>query len=128
MAAIERFEDIKAWQVGRELAAETYKLSSLGSFARDHGLRDQIQRASVSVMANVAEGFDSQSSAEFMRFLGYAIRSATEVQSHLYVALDQSYITSEQFSSMYEMAVEAKGLLYGFKRYLRKPKAEGSKH
>lgn len=68
-------------------------------------------------------GFDGQSNAEFMRFLGYAIRSATEIQSHLYVALDQAYITSEQFSSMYEMAAEAKGLLYGFKRYLRNHKA-----
>lgn len=123
MAAIERFEDIKAWQVGRELAAEVYKLSSHGAFAHDYGLRDQIQRAAVSVMANVAEGFDGQSNAEFMRFLGYAIRSATELQSHLYVALDQTYISSEQFSSMYKMAVEVKNLLYGFKRYLRNHEA-----
>ena len=68
-------------------------------------------------------GFDGQSNAEFMRFLGYAIRSATELQSHLYVDLDQTYISSEQFSSIYKMAVEAKNLLYRFKRYLRNHEA-----
>lgn len=67
--------------------------------------------------------FDGQSNAEFMRFLGYAIRSATELQSHLYVALDQTYISSERFKSVYKQAVEAKSLLHGFKRYLRNHKA-----
>ena len=117
--AIEKFEDIKAWQAGRKLTKAVYQMSSAGQFSRDYGLRDQIQRASVSVMANIAEGYDSLSNREFMRFLGYALRSATEVQSHLYVALDQDYASQDQFNAIYQQAIEVKNLLHGFLRYLR---------
>jgi len=79
-------------------------------------------RAAVSIMANVAEGFDSRSNQEFVRFLGYAVRSATEVQSHLYVALDQEYVSQDQFDAIYQQAVQVKSLLHGFIRYLRKSK------
>jgi len=78
--AIERFEDIKAWQRARELAREMYALSGCGNFATDFGLRDQIRRAAGSVMHNIAEGFDARSDPEFIRFPGYARRSATELQ------------------------------------------------
>ena len=118
--AIEKFEDIKAWQAGRKLTKAVYEISSAGRFGRDYGLRDQIQRASVSVMANIAEGYDSLSNKEFVRFLGYALRSATEVQSHLYVALDQDYASKDQFNAIYQQAIEVKRLLHGFLRYLRK--------
>jgi len=91
--AIDRFEDIEAWQVGRELTRKIYEAARVERFARDFGLRDQVQRAAVSIMANIAEGFDSQSNKAFIQFLGYALRSATEVQSHLYVALDQGYVS-----------------------------------
>ncbi len=78
---IQRFEDIQVWQRARELVREVYAISGRGAFARDTGLRDQIRRAAGSVMHNIAEGFDVGSDAEFIRFLGYARRSATEVQS-----------------------------------------------
>lgn len=72
-------------------------------------------------MANIAEGFDAQSDAEFIRFLGYARRSASEVQSHLYLALDRQHITQEEFEELYDRTVKVKQLIGGFIRYLRKP-------
>ena len=86
---------------------------------RDFVLRDQIQRASISIMANIAEGFDSGSNRELIRFLRYALRSASEVQSHLYVALDREYLPEDAFRSSYEKAVVVKNLLSGFIRYLK---------
>jgi len=117
--AIERFEDIEAWQVARTLARSIYEMTGQGKFKRDFGLRDQIQRAAISTMANVSEGFDSQSNRAFIQFLGYALRSATEVQSHLYVALDQEYISRDAFDDLYERAARVKSILHGFIRYLR---------
>jgi four helix bundle protein len=92
MALIKRIEDLQAWQEARRLVRDVYRISREGALARDFGLRDQIQRAAVSVMANVAEGFDCESHIEFARFLGFARRSSVEVQSLLYVALDTGYI------------------------------------
>jgi four helix bundle protein len=115
---IERFEDIQAWQVARELTRLVYSLSNNGGFKRDFGLRDQIRRAAVSVMANIAEGFDAATDTEFRRFLSYAKRSATEVQSHGYVARDQGYISPAEFEQVYAQASDAKGLIGGFARYL----------
>ena len=119
MVRIERFEDVQGWQKARELTRMVYSVTGQGAFARDFGLRDQIRRAAGSVMANVAEGFDAGSDAEFVRFLRYARRSASEVQSHLYIALDQGYIIQAQFDELYETAAEAKRLIGGFIRYLQ---------
>jgi four helix bundle protein len=119
MAGIERFEDIDAWKAARELTRHVYAVTREGSFSKDYGLRDQIQRAATSIMANIAEGFDSGSNKEFIRFLGYALRSATEVQSHLCVALDQRYFGEEKFQSSYDLATKVKNLIRGFIRYLR---------
>lgn len=116
---IEKFENIQAWQAARELTNAIYKATTHGQFARDYGLRDQIQRAAISVMANIAEGFGSQSTQTFIQFLGYALRSATEVQSHLYVALDQGYIDQNVFDQIYQQTGEVRNLIYGFIRYLR---------
>jgi four helix bundle protein len=85
---ISRFEDIESWQRARDLAAGVYGLSTQGAFRKDFGLRDQIQRACVSIMANIAEGFGRSGATEFIRYLTIAQASTTEVQSHLYVALD----------------------------------------
>jgi four helix bundle protein len=117
--SIERFEDIRAWQHARKLTNAIYQASNQESFAKDYRFREQIRSASVSIMANIAEGFDSSSDKEFLRFLSFARRSATEVQSHLYVALDQSYITQHQFDDLYQMTIAAKNLISGFMRYLR---------
>jgi four helix bundle protein len=88
MPLVQRFEDIQGWQEARKLVKMIYALTAKDAFARDFGMRDQIRRASVSIMANVAEGFDCESNIEFARFLGIARRSAVEVQSLLYAALD----------------------------------------
>lgn len=122
---IKRFEDIESWQVARKLTTSIYALSQSSSLGKDFGLRDQLQRAAVSIMANIAEGFDSRSDAEFVRFLSYAYRSATEVQSHLYVALDQEYLDEEAFSQIYDKATTVKKLLNGFIRYLKNKKSDG---
>lgn len=129
---INRFEDIEAWQAARELTRQIYKAAACEKFARDYGLRDQVQRAAVSIMANVVhpvkymrwtisrgKGFDSQSNKGFIQFLGYALRSATEVQSHLYVALDQGYVSRDEFDRLYTQAIKVKNLIHGFMRYLR---------
>jgi four helix bundle protein len=118
MMHIERFEDVQGWQKARELTRMVYSVTRQGAFARDFGLRDQMERASVSVMANIAEGFDAGADAEFIRFLRYARRSASEVQSHVYIALDQGYVTQAQFDEIYETAAETKRLIGGFIRYL----------
>ncbi len=117
--AIERFEEIKAWQRARELTKQVYEVSKTSSFAKDFGLRDQIRAAAGSVMHNIAEGFDAGSDPEFIRFLGYARRSATEVQSQLYVALDQGYVSQAQFERTYDLAEQCKRLINGFIAYLR---------
>lgn len=121
MAKIERFEDIRAWQEARVLAQMVYEVSAQGSFARDFGLRDQIREAAGSSMHNIAEGFDAGSDDEFVRFLRYARRSATEVQSQLYIALDQDYITLERFRQIYDQATYVKKLINAFIGYLRGP-------
>ena len=118
MAMIQRFEDIQAWQESRKLVKMIYSLTTKELFSEDYGMRDQIQRASVSTMANIAEGFDCESRVEFARFLGIARRSAVEVQSILYAALDTGYINQEEFDQHYEQARKAKALIGGFKRSL----------
>ena len=116
---IEKFENIEAWKKARALATAVYKATKGPLFSKDYGLRDQVQRAAVSIMANIAEGFDANSDDEFVRFLRYALRSASEAQSHLYVAADQGYISGEDFTQLYDQATEAKKLISGFIRYLR---------
>lgn len=118
MTMIQRFEDIQAWQESRKLVRMIYSLTNKELFSKDYGMRDQIQRASVSTMANIAEGFDCESRVEFARFLGITRRSAVEVQSILYAVLDNGYINQEEFDLHYEQARKAKALIGGFKRSL----------
>jgi len=120
MAMIQRFEDIQAWQEARILVKMIYQLTNKENFSKDYGMRDQIRRASVSVMNNIAEGFDCESKIEFARFLGIARRSAVEVQSVLYAALDVDYIDQAEFDLHYEQARKTKALTGGFKRSLTK--------
>ncbi len=120
MPLIERFEDIQGWQEARKLTKMIYDLTIKVEFGKDFGLRDQIRRASVSVMANIAEGFDCDSDIEFARFLGIARRSAVEVQSLLYAALDANYLNQQEFDIYYEQARKAKALVGGFKYSLIK--------
>lgn len=123
MGLIERFEDIQGWQEARKLVKMVYELTAKDAFTKDYGMRDQLRRASVSTMSNIAEGFDCDSDIEFARFLGIARRSAVEVQSILYAALDVNYISQHEFDLFYEQARVTKALVGGFKRSLTKKHA-----
>ncbi|MFQ5853822.1 MAG: four helix bundle protein [Candidatus Binatia bacterium] len=116
---IRRFEDIEAWQTARHLCKIIYRVTGDNKFQRDFGLRDQTRRAAVSIMANIAEGFDSRSNPEFIQFLYYSLRSASELQSHCYIAQDQGYISKSQFSEVYAVASKVKGMIFRFIEYLR---------
>jgi four helix bundle protein len=114
------FEEIQAWQKARELVREIYKTCQDGKLKRDFGLRDQICRAAVSSMSNIAEGFARKSDRDFAHFLDIAKGSATEVQSLLYVALDVGYVTRDEFDRVYKLAAEAASLIGGLTSYLRR--------
>ena len=116
---IERFEDIQSWQEARILTKRVYGITKEVQFKRDQALCGQIQRASVSIMANIAEGFDRQSRREFVQFLYYASASASEVQSHLYVAQDQEYVSMVNFKAIYDQTQKVKNLINGFIAYLK---------
>ena len=126
---IERFEDIEAWQpveslkverLARELTRKVYRLTKKPGFARDYGLKRQIQDAAGSSMHNIAEGFDSETNAEFIRFLRYSKRSCTEVQSELYIAVDEEYISPGEFKDVYEQARRTRAAVRGLINYLKK--------
>ncbi|HRQ33860.1 MAG TPA: four helix bundle protein [Anaerolineales bacterium] len=119
---IEKFEDIRAWQQARELTNQVYDLTEQVRFSKDFRLRDQIQGAAGSIMHNIAEGFDDGSDAEFIHFLKYSRRSASEVQSEIYLALDRKYITREDVQKVYDMATTNKKSINAFIAYLRKSK------
>ena len=115
---IERFDQVEAWLLARELTRRVYDLTKKGKFVQDFGLKGQIQKAASSSMHNIAEGFDSETNAEFIRFLRYAKRSCSEVQSELYLALDQQYITQAEFRDVYDHAGRTRATIRGFIRYL----------
>lgn len=102
MATFKRFEDIIAWQRARTVTKQVYEITTSGNFSKDFGLPDQLRRASVSIMANISEGFGRRSDKEFANFLNMAHGSAAECQSHLYVALDLGYLSEQAFQSLYE--------------------------
>ena len=120
MAKIEQFEDLQSWQRARQLANLVYDLTNNQLFAKDFTLRDQVRRASGSVMHNIVEGFDAGTDAEFIRFLRMARRSASELQSQLYLALDRKYISDDELQMAYTLATEVKKLINGLISYLRK--------
>jgi len=128
MAKIEKFEDIEAWRKSRELAKAVYTVTSDGAFANDYGLKDQVRRAAVSVMSNIAEGFDRGGNRDFIQFLSIAKGSAAEVQAQLYVALDAGYVSKEQFMEIYDLASDTSRLIGGFMRYLKGTEYKGQKY
>jgi len=118
MAAIKRFEEIEAWQTGRQLASVIYDLTDEGQFARDFGLKDQIRRAVISVISNIAEGFESRTQALFIDYLGRAKGSLGEVRAQLYIALDRGYVAQAQFDQAYALAEKTGRQIYRFIIYL----------
>jgi len=121
---VDRFEDLIAWQKARQLAAEIYRISAQGDFSRDFGLRDQIRRAAVSTMSNIAEGFDRGSRGEFHQFLVIAKASCAEVRSQLYVAQDVGYIDQEIFDTVSSCASELSRIIGGLRAAVQKQRDE----
>ena len=114
--AVERFEDLIAWQKSRQLANLIYKITNIGQFERDFGLRDQIRRASVSVMSNIAEGFERHSRPDFHRFLVIAKASCAEVGSQLYLAHDIGYVNKNDFDDAMNLAIETTKIINGLRK------------
>ncbi len=115
---IERFEDIEAWKLARTLSQEVFRLAEEGTLGKDYSLKDQMYRASGSAMNNIAEGFDSGSNREFVRFLQYPKGSCPELQSQLYRAMDRKHCDETQFLRLYDLAKLTRSKIGGFVRYL----------
>lgn len=128
MATFQSFVEIDAWQKARELTSQVYAISNRPSFSKDFGLRDQVRRASVSIMANIAEGFERSGSGEFLQFLAIAKGSVGEVISHIYVTVDQGYISQEEFDRLHALAGETGRVIGGLMTYLRKSGIKGAKY
>jgi four helix bundle protein len=128
MATFQKFEEIDAWQQARVLTREIYAISNSAGFRKDFSLVDQIRRASVSIMSNIAEGFERSGTGEFTQFLAIAKGSAGEVQSHLYVAFDQGYIDNSAFERLHELTAQVGRMVNGLMSYLRASKIKGLKY
>jgi four helix bundle protein len=127
VATFKSFEEIDAWKKSRELTRRIYEVTASGAFSRDFPLRDQIRRACVSVMSNVAEGHGRGGRKEFLQFLSMALGSANEIGSQLYVALDQGYISDREFQTITNLVRETANLIGGLSRYLRTTSVSGTK-
>src|SRR4030095_4380554 len=127
MATFKKFEEIECWKRARELTRRVYEITNRPAFARDFGLKDQIRRASVSVMSNIAEGYDRSGTAEFIHFLATAKGSAAEVRCQLYVAVDQGYIEENNFIELSALASETGNMVAGLMKYLRASGYKGTK-
>ena len=118
MKKIGQFEDMEVWVLARKLANQIYDVSEKGAFARDFWLRDQMRRAAVSILSNIAEGYESDSDRQFIRYLGFAKASAGELRAQLYIALDRKYLSQQEFSGMKDLTRSCSRQLAGLVRYL----------
>ncbi|MFN3966399.1 MAG: four helix bundle protein [Endomicrobiia bacterium] len=125
---IKKFEDIIAWQKARKLVRKVYEITKKETFSKDYGLKDQIQRAAVSVMSNIAEGYERGTKEELIQFLYIARGSCGEVRAQLYVAYDQKYISDKEFHELQKLAVEVSRLIYHFIEYLKGAGIKGQKY
>lgn len=128
MAKIGKFEDIESWKLAREVTKMVYQCSSTGDFGRDFALRDQIRRSTISIMSNIAEGFERGGDKEFVQFLAVAKGSCGEARAQMYAALDQEYVTSAEFEAIYNKLTETGRLIGGLMRYLLQSDLKGSKY
>ena len=119
MGTIVKFEDILAWQKARELNKLVYQITSTGSLDKDFGLRDQMRRSSVSIMSNIAEGYERKGDKEFLRYLNIAKGSCSELKSQTYGAFDVDFISKAQFDKLIVLLNETGKLINGFKSYLK---------
>jgi four helix bundle protein len=127
MAKIEKFENIEAWKSAREITRLIYQISSTGDFSKDFALINQIRRASISVLSNIAEGFERGGDNKFIQFLTIAKGSCGEVRAQLYVAFDQDYIDKEQFLLVQNKLLETSRMLSGLIKHLQQSNLKGSK-
>ena len=125
MAVVKDFRELRCWQAARVLTKDVYALTKGGEFARDYGLKDQVQRAAVSIGSNIAEGFERDNNAELSRFIGYAKGSAGEVISLLYTAFDVGYITESQLQKLVAQLKEIGGMLSKFRSSVRAKEMKG---
>ncbi|OGF61533.1 MAG: four helix bundle protein [Candidatus Fischerbacteria bacterium RBG_13_37_8] len=116
---IARFEDIACWKDARNIVKHIYKLCNMSSFKKDFSLADQTKRSAISIMANIAEGFTRKSNREFIQYLFIAKSSAAELQSHLYIALDQKYLSTQEFQQLYTELDLVQRKISSFIKYLR---------
>ena len=128
MATVRSFEELDAWKEARKLAQIVYAVTKTAGFARDGDLRGQMRRAAVSVVSNIAEGFDRGGRVEFVNFLSIAKGSTGEIQGQCYVALDQQYLSQEQFQTVQSQAQVVKRLIAGLMRYLQGSGIKGEKY
>lgn len=127
MVAIQRFEDLEAWKLARQLTNEVYGATIAADFSRDFSLRDQIRRASISTVSNIAEGYERDGDKEFLQFLYIAKGSCGEVRAQLYLAYDRKYLSSEQFEALSSKAVQTSRVISGLIKYLRQSQMTGKK-
>ena len=127
MATIERFEDIESWQRGREVVKQIYSVTRVEPFSRDFALCNQIRRSAVSIISNIAEGFERDGNKEFVQYLTVAKGSCGEVRSQLYVAYDQNYIDESMFEEISARVTETSRLIAGLIRYLKQSEYRGTK-
>lgn len=125
MAKIEKFEEIEAWKASRDVAKLIYSMTKSEPFSKDFALVNQIRRASVSVLSNIAEGFERDGNKEFLHFLAIAKGSCGEVRSQMYVAFDQDYIDESAFRQAMEKLVETSRRISGLMRYLQQSALRG---
>lgn len=128
MAAVTRFEDLEVWQVARILTREIYNVTKHSAFTQDFGLKNQIQRAAVSILSNIAEGFERNGNKELCNFLYIAKGSAGEVRAQLYVAQDLGYITEEEFEMLGALAQRCSSMLYRFCETVKDSPIQGLKY
>ena len=120
MGTIKRFEDIKSWQNARILTQLVYQLSSEEVFSRDFSLKDQIRRSAISIMSNIAEGFESHTQPLFVKYLGLARASAGELRSQVYIAFDLKYITEKELKKLLDIAEKVSRQIFRFVHYLKR--------
>ncbi|MBV9215859.1 MAG: four helix bundle protein [Acidobacteria bacterium] len=124
---ISRFEDIEAWKKSRDVTKDVYEFTKLDGFNKDFALRDQIRRAVISIMSNIAEGFERGGDKEFVQFLSVAKGSCGEARAQLYVAFDQAYISHDEFSVTVEKLTEIGRMISGLMKYLKQSTLKGNK-
>lgn len=122
---VRKSEELRIWQIARQIARDVYALTRIGAFAKDYGLKDQIQRAAVSIGSNIAEGFERDSNLELMKFLGYAKGSAGEVRSQLQTAQDIGYVGEEDFLRLHELLTSESRMISRFQASLRNSSVKG---